>query len=477
MSIAVLPFVNLSADKSQEFFSDGMTEELTSALAKIPGLAVIGRASAFQFKGQNRDLRAIGNALGVKNLIDGSVRKEGDEVRISAALIRASEGTQLWTENYDRQLKSIFAVQEDIATSIANALKVPLGLKQGENLVSNRTADTQSYQDYLRGIALFRARKIEDLVPLMKSVVARDPSYAPAWALLAQAYNAPRSFTKFEEVSLAGKLDEARSLAAAQDALTEQAAHQALKLDPRNASALDALASVEGHRGHWIEAEDLRNHAIASDPNDPDILYGYGYNLAATGNLKAAMQLQTRLMAQEPFVPVYQSRTADVAWALGRYDEALKIFDAMNPQSRDYVRQAKVYASMGRFTEAADALTRAKPGGGASRSDLDQAARLLRSAPAKVADPAALPLLPPNLSFVYLFVGADARSLEMVEREMDAGYDGGIFRDPWAPPSAALRKTDAFKTFVRKANLVTYWRARGWPEFCRPVGSSDFACH
>jgi TolB-like protein len=139
VSVAVLPFLNLSSDKDQEFFSDGITEEITSALAKVQGLTVIGRTSAFQFKGENKDMRAIGRALGADNLIEGSVRKDGNEVRVTAQLIKADDGTHIWTESYDRDLKHILAVQEDIAREIAGALKVSLNLKQGQSLTSSST--------------------------------------------------------------------------------------------------------------------------------------------------------------------------------------------------------------------------------------------------------------------------------------------------------------------------------------------------
>ena len=134
ISIAVLPFLNLSGDANQEFFSDGMTEEITSAFAKVPNLRVVARTSAFQFKGQNQDLRVVGQALGTNHLIEGSVRKAGDRVRITAQLIKVDDGTHLWTENYDRELTDIFAIQEDIARAIAGALRVPLGLAPGESL-------------------------------------------------------------------------------------------------------------------------------------------------------------------------------------------------------------------------------------------------------------------------------------------------------------------------------------------------------
>ncbi len=477
ISIAVLPFLNLSADKDQEFFSDGITEEITSALAKVPGLVVIGRTSAFQFKGEKKDMRAIGQALGAKNLIEGSVRKAGNQVRITAQLIKAADGTHLWTESYDRKLVDIFAIQEDIAQAIAGSLQVPLGLKQGQNLVSNRTADIASYQDYLRAKALYRARKMNDVIALMEAVVARDPSYAPAWGIMADAYGNPIFYGPLVDKVRAGAIEEARHIAQSNYDKMEKAAREAIRLDPRSAVAYDALASLESLRGNWAAAEDYMRQALALDPNDPEILYNYGYELAATGHLKEALRVQNQILAQEPFVPVYRDRAADLLWAMGQNDAALKILEAMGPQGRNEVRLAKVYATVGRYAEAADTLLAITPTLARPRQSLEDAARLIRTAPAKVTTPNTLPLLPGELSFVYLFVGAENRFLEFVEREISADYYGGIFRDPWAPPSASLRKTERFKAFVRKARLVEYWRARGWPDLCHPVGADDFACN
>ena len=148
----------MSGDAAQEFFSDGMSEEITSALAKIPDLRVVGRESAFQFKGEKKDLRAIGQSLNATHLIEGSVRKVGDRVRITAQLVQADNGLNVWTDSYDREMTDVFAIQEDIATAIAGALRMPLGLKQGERLVSNRSIDPESYQQYLRAKAMVRAR-------------------------------------------------------------------------------------------------------------------------------------------------------------------------------------------------------------------------------------------------------------------------------------------------------------------------------
>ena len=129
----MLPFANLSGDARQEFFSDGMTEEITAALAKIADLRVVARTSAFQFKGAEPDMQSDRAALGATHLIEGSVRKAGTRVRITAQLIKADDGTHIWTENYDRELTDVFAIQEDIASAIAGALRMPLGLKPGEN--------------------------------------------------------------------------------------------------------------------------------------------------------------------------------------------------------------------------------------------------------------------------------------------------------------------------------------------------------
>ncbi len=249
VSIAVLPFRNLSADKDQEFFSDGMTEEITSALAKVPGLNVVSRTSAFQFKGASRDMRAIGQALGASHLIEGSVRKEGNALRITAQLVKAVDGKELWSESYDRELKGVFALQEEIAKAIAGALRVPLGLKAGQSLVANRAADSESYQDYLRARALLRGRgRLEPGGPLtqaanlLEQAVARDPDYAPAWAMLAQTYLSTPAFT---EAFFSGSEDELRQIASNFLQKAETAAQKAIQLDPDSADAYTALGGED----------------------------------------------------------------------------------------------------------------------------------------------------------------------------------------------------------------------------------------
>jgi TolB-like protein/Tfp pilus assembly protein PilF len=477
ISIAVLPFLNLSADKDQDFFSDGITEEITSALAKVPGLMVIGRTSAFQFKGQNKDMRAIGRALGASDLIEGSVRKDGDQVRITAQLIKVDDGTHLWTESYDRKLIDIFTIQEDIATAIAGAMQVPLGLKQGQNLVSSRTDDLDAYQQYLHARALFRARKANDAIAILKLVVARDPSYAPAWALLSTATTLPRQFDGVEKEIREGHTEEARLLAQSILEGAEKAAREAIRLDPRLAIGYGALAPVELKRRNWMASEDEFRRALALDPNDPDVMYLYASFLASVGRLKDAHRLQIQILAQEPFIPQYNYQAADVLWAMGQNDAALKILEPMASNQARNVGLAKVYATVGRYAQAADMLRAIPASDEYSRQTLDDAARLIQSAPGVTGASNALPVFERTLNFVYLFVGAEDRYLEAAERQLQVGLEGSLFRDPWAPPSASLRKTERFKAFARQNGFVDYWRARGWPDACHPLGANDFACH
>ena len=265
VSVAVLPFLNLSGDPKQEFFSDGMTEEITAALAKISDLKVVARTSAFQFKGENKDLRAIGQALGATDVIEGSVRKAGNRVRITAQLIRTTDGTHLWTESYDRELKDVFAVQESIAQAIAGALQVPLGLKPGEQLVSNRMADTDLYQDYLRARSLYRARAIQQVIAVLEPMVRRDPSYAPAWALLAEA----ETFEPIFALGSAATIQELRPRVQAAFARADFAAHQAIQLDAKYAPGYTALGYLEANRGQWAEADSNFQTALKLDPPTP----------------------------------------------------------------------------------------------------------------------------------------------------------------------------------------------------------------
>ena len=191
ITIAVLPFVNLSSDPESEFFADGVTEEIINALAQIKKLRVVARTSAFSFKGKQVDLRTVGTTLNAGTVLEGSVRKSGDRVRIVAQLINAADGYHIWSERYDRELQDIFEVQDEVARTIADRLKVTLGPEKAE-LVRSETKDLEAYQLYLKGRFHWNKRSADGLqkaIEYFQQAIGRDPSYAVAYAGLADAYN------------------------------------------------------------------------------------------------------------------------------------------------------------------------------------------------------------------------------------------------------------------------------------------------
>ena len=189
-SIAVLPFQNMSADPEQEYFSDGISEELLNVLSKLPGLRVVARTSSFQFKGENRDIIDIGRQLNAAFVLEGSVRKAGPHVRITTQLINASNGFHLWSETYDRELENIFAVQDEISAAIVGALKEHLGLQVEATPRVIAAANTEAHEAYLRGryLVVQRTRAtIEGAIREFEKAIALDPEYALAHAELAIA--------------------------------------------------------------------------------------------------------------------------------------------------------------------------------------------------------------------------------------------------------------------------------------------------
>ena len=220
-SIAVLPFVNMSGDAGHNDFSDGITQEILNALAQISGLKVAARTSAFQFKGQNVDLRRVGETLAVAYVLEGSVQRAGDDVRITTQLIDARSGYHLWSEKYDRKLTSVFAIEDEISKAIAAQMQVTLGSNKEKPLVKPATSDPQAHELYLKGLARIteRGAALTSAVEFFKQAIAVDPKYAAAWAALGQAY----------ELLPWYKLAPWQpSLAQAQEA-----AQQALSLDPQ----------------------------------------------------------------------------------------------------------------------------------------------------------------------------------------------------------------------------------------------------
>jgi TolB-like protein len=477
ISLAVLPFTNLSGDASQEFFSDGMTEEITAALTKVPDLKVVARTSAFEFKGKNVNIKTMGEQLGATHLIEGSVRKAGDKLRITVLLIDTADGTHLWAEDYDRQLNDIFQIQEDIARAIATSLRRPLGLKA--NLVPSRNIAPEIYQEFLR----IRAKQsapdggvAAQTVEALEKLLARAPNFAKAWtdlsgaylqAKLSDLYEAPVEPTKEARQQLLPIYDKA-----------EKAAREAIRLDETEVEAYATLANVEYHRNNWVAAEDLLRKGLAIDSYDIGILVGQSLFLARTGRSKQSLPVIQEVVALEPLSNGLNYGLALAYVANNQPDAAIALLEggtANNPGKWSML--ASAYAMRGQFDKAADAILqmgRGRLGRQWGQATFEGASRLIRNAPQRVADPKALLPLHEHLNFVYAYVGAEDRLLDFAERSFDAGMFGEL-RYLFHPVYSPARKTERFKTLVRKAGLVDYWKARG-PDMCHPVGADDFAC-
>ncbi len=187
-SIAVLPFVNMSPDKDQEYFSDGLSEQMLDLLAKVPQLRVISRTSSFSFKGKEVDAATIARTLGVSHLLEGSVRKSGNRLRISAKLVRASDSSQIWSETYDRNLEDVFRIQDEIAQAVVSQLRVTM---LGTSMPESQATNPAAFADYMRARQLYRSStkdNLEQASALLERVVAADDEYGPAWRLLAKVY-------------------------------------------------------------------------------------------------------------------------------------------------------------------------------------------------------------------------------------------------------------------------------------------------
>ncbi len=349
-SIAVLPFVNMSTDKDQEFFSDGLTEELIDDLAKVPGLRVTGRTSSFQFKGKKEDLRVIAKKLNVANLLEGSVRKEGSRVRITAQLISAADGFHKWSETYDRELNDIFAVQDEISRNVAEALKVKL-LDQ-KVLTQGKSGD--AYNAFLQGRYFndrFTAENLQKAITYYQKAIEIDPNYAPAWTGLARVHRiqANRGEIPYdegyrnarEEVEKALMLDETLAVSHAEKGWikrsydwdwdgAEVSFQRALKLEPGNATIVRGAAVVPSTLGRFDDAIEMSHRALELDPLSPLIYNNLG--------------LQT--------------------YYAGRYEESISAFKKaleLNPElSEIHVYLCRVYLLQSRFADAFDEIAKEK---------------------------------------------------------------------------------------------------------------------
>src|SRR5437016_4451718 len=311
-SIAVLPLVNTSADPGNDYFSDGLSEELIAVLAKIPGLKIIGRSSSFLFKGKSDDSRMIGEKLGVTNLLEGSVRKQGDRVRIVADLINAVDGRELWTETYDRELKDVFAVQSEIATAVAGQLKIKLLGPPPQSDAAPLNENLAAYTALQQG-NFYASRGNEEgdrrAIEFYDEAIRLDPTYALAYAQLAGVWQnlAERFLGGDELVAAYGK---ARSTA-----------QMALSLPPNLSEAHQVMGEILMITDHnYDEAAIQFRQAEALAPGTGDPKASLAYLLFAQGRLPEAEEMARKAQALNPLA--LGLNLVRILIARERYDEA-----------------------------------------------------------------------------------------------------------------------------------------------------------
>jgi TolB-like protein len=312
-SIAVLPLSDLSAGKNEEYFADGMAEELLNLLAKVPGLHVAARTSSFSFKGKSEDLRAIAEKLNVGHILEGSVRRSGDRLRVTTQLINASDGYHLWSETYDRQLTDVFAVQDDIARAVVAALK--LKLLAGSGTRQRATANGVAYNQYLLGRQFYLRSNLEDYrraKEAYRKAVDLDPGYAPAWAGLSLA-----GYWVAEEA------DSATTIASGFDRARADA-EKAVALGPDIADGYRARGSIRAQVSwDWVGAAADLQHAILLEPENADALSTYaGVVLRPTGRLEEAASDFRKAATLDPLNPRIWGALGLTLLSLGQLEPA-----------------------------------------------------------------------------------------------------------------------------------------------------------
>ena len=467
-SIAVLPFVDMSPLENQAHFADGLTEELINKLTEIDGLLVTGRTSSFYFKDKHDDLRKIGRTLGVDHILEGSVRKSGESLRVTTQLIDVDTGFHLWSDTYDGPLADVFAVQEEIAEGVADALSVKLQVGWIATQPGG-TTNVDAYEQLILGNAMYReftASAMSQAAEHYQRATDLDPTFAIAWANLADIYRNSRIVLPPDE-------------AKARRQLANRAMERALDLAPDSPYVVITAAKMHLEDGDWAEVERLLRRASNFDARiDIKRIGVFIEYLVKAGRASEAVASVERARRSEPLSSGVAMFLGHLYAMQGRIDEALAEFE------RGYALQGlrPLIGVEGLVTSlAADdrqaigtwlerAVEHQQPGAlGVHEAmvrlvdDRDAALAFLREG----FHDASIPDY--YVATWAAYFGEPQLALEALQRSPDPwAY--------WAPVTATVRGMPGFKTLVRDTGLEAHWREFGWSDFCRPVGPDDFTC-
>jgi len=473
-SIAVLPFVNMSADADNEYFSDGISEELLNVLVKVSSLHVASRTSAFAYKGKELPLSQIARELNVENVLEGSVRKAGNRVRITAQLINAKSDRHLWSETYERELVDIFDIQEEISNHIVDALKVALNV--GETAALERaqrpTENAEAYELYLQGRYAWRLRHEDNIrrsIELFEKAIVLDPNFARAYEGLASAWSVLPSWS---DIGPAESLSHANI-----------AAVHALQLDPTLSEARAVLAESAFLEYRWADGIAAYQQALSNEPRNPTLHQWLGEafgNMGLNARALAEMRIAYEL---DPASPVINQSMTWLATANHEDDLALKhleisnnlgvgeqaIFNALDAMARQGKWDA-IFAAFDTFDvpEVVQNCYRAQQDPSLRAqvtAQLDQLMQVLEDARSA-----------PIVIDCLAFTGQTDRASELAVANIDA--DWTAISSFWSSNSAtaAMRQTEVFRTALADMGLLDFYREHGWPDLCHPIGQDDFQC-
>ena len=469
-SIAVLPFVNMSSDPGNQFFSDGISEELLNVLVRVPDLGVASRTSSFAYKGKDMGAAEIARELKVSYILEGSVRKAGDKVRITAQLIDAVHDRHLWSETYDRELTDIFAIQDEIANAIVAALRGSLTTAKTNPAVQVRadTENMQAYELYLKARENFIARReLSETAGMFERVVQLDPKFARGWEGLAAVSSVAPSWGYSDRDYFA---------------LARKAAERALELDASLSMPWAVKSQIIGNT--WPidfsgQLADL-DKAIAADPRNATALLWRGIAWTKLGFFDRAIADIDRAIAVEP---VYLNAIRHKALALllaGKEDEAFALYESGFDKGFVYSRSENFIAPLLARGHRGEALlligvaTMAPELRDALLTKLDHPETPIANVRALVERHAADPEINSatgnlTVSHLYLWLG----DYDAVGTSDDRVTTAIIHWDRYPP---MFRNSPGMKLKLEKMGVATYWRSKGFPPQCRPVGNKDFTC-
>lgn len=464
-SVAVLPFVSMSSTEEDEFFADGLSEELLSALAGIEDLKVPGRSATFAFKGKTGNLQEIGQSLGVEHVLEGSIRRSGERLRITAQLTSIADGYQLWSETYDRELDDLFAIQGDIARRVANALNSRL--VEGDAILFDAgTQSAAAFQSYVEGRQYLarRGKWLSRAIASFESSIDIDPEYARAYAGLATAH-------VVSHIYLSVPKEIARKRA-------QTFANKAMELDPSLSEPLAVLGAIQSDQTNWSEATRLYREGEARNPDDVVVLQWHAELLANLGYLQDARAKIERALELEPGSAILNLIAGNVALCQDDFDHAktyytraedLGISDGVNGVSLVEFKRGDIdkSAKMRARTALAAQLI--------AEEDVEPLtafyASIMRREAEVDASIASFPTLATDDDFLmpaYLFAGEREKALKTLENDPDGDLDS--FFMLWANLDVSLRKHPYFATLATNTGLLDYWLTHGWPDACRAVG-------